>query len=486
MGYYDAMGSWREGDPNYGYDTAYTGATSNPNLQNIQPQIYNPQGTYGTTGNNTGQISGNALGPVQNAVGYTLTDNLMDGGLGFNQAAGLAGNAFKESAGFTVGQQNDGGPGVGLFQWELPTGGGSGRGSQFENWMTQTGVGVNPQGGYYYMDPQANAGFYLHESQQPGFSSASWQPQAFWDATSPGDAASGIMGLTGRNSAGRMVNLEPGYFRPMSGGQGEQTRVNAANNIGSYYQSMQDPGYQSGNYYGDPSGGGYSYPDPQLNNGANYGYNYADVGNSNPYLDQFSNAINTGQLNTTYNKGGSTGPQYVTDSSGITRAVQGQQSYGNNEYGYGGGYDPQAYGYQQDYSGGFMGGQNTTGYMNYSGQPDFTVGGSSGSSGGYDWNSPGGYGAGASYSPGYSIQPGTAAASYGGGMTLGDTQMAGQVYNDAQAYAQNYADMYQNQLNNQMQTQNTYGQNQFNQNMANTGTSTYAGGGNLWSQYQPY
>jgi hypothetical protein len=454
MGYYDAMGSWREGDPNYGYDTAYTGATSNPNLQNIQPQIYNPQGTYGTTGNNTGQISGNALGPVQNAVGYTLTDNLMDGGLGFNQAAGLAGNAFKESAGFTVGQQNDGGPGVGLFQWELPTGGGSGRGSQFENWMTQTGVGVNPQGGYYYMDPQANAGFYLHESQQPGFSSASWQPQAFWDATSPGDAASGIMGLTGRNSAGRMVNLEPGYFRPMSGGQGEQTRVNAANNIGSYYQSMQDPGYQSGNYYGDPSGGGYSYPDPQLNNGANYGYNYADVGNSNPYLDQFSNAINTGQLNTTYNKGGSTGPQYVTDSGGITRAVQGQQSYGNNEYGYGGGYDPQAYGYQQDYSGGLMGGQNTTGYMNYSGQPDITVYANpqqSGSASGYDMGvADGGYGNMGSEG---GISGGSTTGASDGGFTFG---IGNQYFDASQQMMQNQYDYSQQvQQQNQQQLNNT-------------------------------
>jgi hypothetical protein len=177
----------------------------------------------------------------------------------------------------------------------------------------------------------------------------------------------------------------------------------------------------------------------------------------------------------------------VTDSGGITRAVQ---SYGNNEYGYGGGYDPSAYGYGgTDYSTGYP--QNATTaiqnaqYMNY-GQPDFTVGGSSGSSGGYDWNSPGGYGAGASYSPGYSIQPGTAAASYGGGMTLGDTQMAGQVYDAAQAYAQSFADQYQSQMNNQMQTQQMQGQNQFNQNMMNTGTSTYAGGGDIFTQYQPY
>jgi hypothetical protein len=203
---------------------------------------------------------------------------------------------------------------------------------------------------------------------------------------------------------------------------------------------------------------------------------------------------------TDYAKGGNTGGLvYQTDGSYVPRSQQ--QTYGNNEYGYGGGYDPNAYNFGgTNYSTGNP--QNaTTAIQN----AQYMSGGSGGGfttdefgvtrpiSGNitvqpYNQSSygGGGYATGVQPQAGYSIQPGTAAAQYGGGMTLGDTQMAGQVYNDSQAYAQQYADMYQNQLNNQMYTQQVQGQNQFNQNMMNTGTSTYAGGGDLFSQYQPY
>jgi hypothetical protein len=80
-----------------------------------------------------------------------------------------------------------------------------------------------------------------------------------------------------------------------------------------------------------------------------------------------------GTGNAQYQKGGSTGPQYVTDEYGITRAVQG--GTGNNQYGYGGTYDPSAYGYGgTNYSTGYP--QNaTTAIQNaqYMSQPDMYV-----------------------------------------------------------------------------------------------------------------
>jgi hypothetical protein len=439
MGYYDALGTWREGDP-----MEYSAA------QQSQPY----------TGGHIGD-SRYSLGQL--ATGYDIiAQQYNNSGMNPIHGAGIAGSAYKESDGFTTGVQYNNGPGRGYFQWELPQNGGSGRGLQFENYLRAT---EQPNGPLNYMSTTGNIGFLNQEMGQPGFAGMA---SPTWFTETPGAAS---RAFTGSAQAGS------GYLRPRESAADYPQRAGAANASYNYWASQQDPGYFSGNYYGDygVSGDIQRVMTPQ----------YASEVSQNPNFD--AGGYYTGGVgNVQYQKGGSTGPQYVTDSSGITRAVQGQQSYGNNEYGYGGGYDPQAYGYQQDYSGGLMGGQNTTGYMNYSGQPDFTVGGSSGSSGGYDWSSPGGYGAGASYSPGYSIQPGTAAASYGGGMTLGDTQMAGQVYDASQAYAQQYADQYQNQMNNQMQTQQMQGQNQFNQNMMNTGTSTYAGGGNLFTQYQPY
>jgi hypothetical protein len=404
---------------------------------------------------------GQPRGVGELATSYNVIAGL-NNNLGMNpiQGSGIAGSFGTETGGYnqfiqrnSLGQEV--GPGMGYGQWETSgSAGGSGRGDAFINYARANGY---PNGQINYADPNLNLGYFAQEfsGQTQGYPEYGVWGQRINQATSPEQAAQ---------------IFTQSYLRPSKPHMAD--RMDRADDYYNYYATQQDPGYYSGNYYGDP----------QQGSGSGLGSTFNSINQMLPQFNGGQGFVSGDQ----YAKGGSTGPQYVTDSSGITRAVQGQQSYGNNEYGYGGGYDPQAYGYQQDYSGGLMGGQNTTGYMNYSGQPDFTVGGSSGSSGGYDWNSPGGYGAGASYSPGYSIQPGTAAASYGGGMTLGDTQMAGQVYNDAQAYAQNYADMYQNQLNNQMQTQNTYGQNQFNQNMANTGTSTYAGGGNLWSQYQPY
>jgi hypothetical protein len=224
-------------------------------------------------------------------------------------------------------------------------------------------------------------------------------------------------------------------------------------------------------------GGGYQ------SNLYGYGNDGFDTGfyGGGDYTGGFGNAqYNKGSMSGTGSGGG-----LVYDPNTMTYVPQSQQ-YGNNQYGYGNtSYNSQDYGYQQDYSGGFMGGQNTTGYMNYT--PDITV---------YA-NDPWGMGTG-SYMPqtqtdqygqpmgGSGATLYSAAAELGGGMTMADTVASGQVYDAAQQYAQNFANDYQNQLNNQMQTQNTYGQNQFNQNMANTGTSIYSGGGNAWTQYQPY
>jgi hypothetical protein len=404
---------------------------------------------------------GQPRGVGELATSYNVIAGL-NNNLGMNpiQGSGIAGSFGTETGGYnqfiqrnSLGQEV--GPGMGYGQWETSgSAGGSGRGDAFINYARANGY---PNGQINYADPNLNLGYFAQEfsGQTQGYPEYGVWGQRINQATSPEQAAQ---------------IFTQSYLRPSKPHMAD--RMDRADDYYNYYATQQDPGYYSGNYYGDP----------QQGSGSGLGSTFNSINQMLPQFNGGQGFVSGDQ----YAKGGSTGPQYVTDSSGITRAVQGQQSYGNNEYGYGGGYDPQAYGYQQDYSGGLMGGQNTTGYMNYSGQPDFTVGGSSGSSGGYDWSSPGGYGAGASYSPGYSIQPGTAAASYGGGMTLGDTQMAGQVYDASQAYAQQYADQYQNQMNNQMQTQQMQGQNQFNQNMMNTGTSTYAGGGNLWSQYQPY
>jgi hypothetical protein len=381
------------------------------------------------------------------ATSYNVIAGL-NNNLGMNpiQGSGIAGSFGTETGGYnqfiqrnSLGQEV--GPGMGYGQWETSgSAGGSGRGDAFINYARANGY---PNGAINYADPNLNLGYFAQEfsGQTQGYPEYGVWGQRVNAATSPEQAAQIFT----------QSYLRPDYY--------------------NYYATQQDPGYYSGNYYGDP----------QQGSGSGLGSTFNSI---NQIIPQFGSGNSQYdqeflRLNPQYAKGGSTGGlQYQTDG---TYANTSGQSYGNNEYGYGGGYDPQAYGYQQDHSGGLMGGQNTTGYMNYSGQPDITVYANPQSgSGSYD------YGAGSSYQPGYSIQPGTAAATFGGGMTLGDTQMAGQVYNDAQAYAQNYADMYQNQLNNQMQTQNTYGQNQFNQNMMNTGTSTYAGGGNLFSQYQPY
>jgi hypothetical protein len=469
MGYYDATGTWREGDANYGYDSSYTGASSNPYLN-------------ATTTQNTGATQGAVWNPSpeQLAYGYTLQNALMQGGIAQPQAAGQAGSAFTETGGFATGVQgafrdgqevNAQGPGRGIYQWEVTNNLANGyqypqssaRGDAFRQYMVETGLGQNPDGTFNYLDPQANAGFALREQQSPQFSGSSWLTPQYLAANDPQTAAQAFT---------------TGYLRPGATNPHMAQRMGAASAINDYYgqpgQGFQNPGYQSGNYYGDYSGGGYSYPDPQLNNGANYGYDYAQVGNSNPYLDQFSNAINTGQLNTSYNKGGSTGPQYVTDSGGITRAVQ---SYGNNEYGYGGGYDPQAYGYGgTNYSTGYP--QNATTaiqnaqYMNYSGQPDITVYGNDpwgNYSGGSMGVADGGYGN--MGSEGGIAGGGTVGAS-DGGFTFG---IGNQYFNQSQQMMQNQYDYSQQvQQQNQQQLNSTiYGLNPSLNSGTNFGGGSY-------------
>jgi hypothetical protein len=178
--------------------------------------------------------------------------------------------------------------------------------------------------------------------------------------------ASGAMAVLGTDPNTLVSQMTPTVQRNILA-QGI-SGINSGSTVGDFANYFDQKYTQYSPFTGDPlqaqnsqMGGGYQpniwgYGDDGFDTGFNAGGYYTG-----------------GTGNAQYQKGGSTGPQYVTDSSGITRAVQGQQSYGNNEYGYGGGYDPQAYGYQQNYSGGLMGGQNTTGYMNYSGQPDITV-----------------------------------------------------------------------------------------------------------------
>jgi hypothetical protein len=154
--------------------------------------------------------------------------------------------------------------------------------------------------------------------------------------------AQGIQGITGQSLVSDFVDIfdkKYSQYEPFTG------------------QTLQPQNSQMGQGYVQPEFNPYGMTSQDAF-GFNAGGNYTGgIGNAQ------------------YQKGGSTGPQYVTDQYGVTRAVQ---SYGNNEYGYGGGYDPQAYGYGgTNYSTGNP--QNATTatqnaqYMNYSGQPDITV-----------------------------------------------------------------------------------------------------------------
>jgi hypothetical protein len=392
-------------------------------------ETYPPAGLY-TDGQprSTGEL----------ATSYNVIAGL-NNSLGMNpiQGSGIAGSFGTETGGYnqfiqrnSLGQEV--GPGMGYGQWETSgSAGGSGRGDAFINYARANGY---PYGSINYADPNLNLGYFAQEfsGQTQGYPEYGVWGQRINAATSPEQAAQ---------------IFTQSYLRPSKPHMSD--RMDRADDYYNYYATQQNPGYYSGNYYGDPQQGNSSWP------GSTFGS-----------VNQMLPGFNSGQGFSAGDpwqeaKGGNTG-SLVYQNDGSYRP-QNQQSYGNNEYGYGGGYDPQAYGYQQDYSGGFMGGQNTTGYMS---QPSFTVGGPSGYGSGSDpWASPGGYGAGASYSPGYSIQPGTAAASYGGGMTLGDTQAAGQVYNDSQQYAQNFINQYQATLN-ALPPMSSF-QPQVNQNIAN-------------------
>jgi hypothetical protein len=209
--------------------------------------------------------------------------------------------------------------------------------------------------------------------------------------------------------------------------------------------------------------------------GGGYQPNYYGYGN-----DGFDTGFNgsgayTGGIgNAQYQKGGSTGPQYVTDSGGITRAVQ---SYGNNEYGYGGGYDPNAYGFGgTNYSTGYP--QNATTatqnaqYMNYSGQPDITVYGNDpwgNYNGGSMGVADGGYGN--MGSEGGIAGGGTVGAS-DGGFTFG---IGNQYFDQSQQMMQNQYDYSQQvQQQNQQQLNNTiYGLNPSLNSGTNFGGGSY-------------
>jgi hypothetical protein len=316
--------------------------------------------------------------------------------------------------------------------------------------------------------------------------------------------AQGIQGITGESLVSDFVDIfdkKYSQYQPFTGQ--EMQPQNSQMGGGAYYQP---------NYYG--------YGDDGFDTGFNAGGYYTG-----------------GTGNAQYQKGGSTGPQYVTDEYGITRQVQGQQSYGNNQYGYGGSYNPQAYGYQQDYGGGgdWMTGSVNTGYMSYNnsdpwgqgsgggynqqaygqnaqyqpytggssgyydesgiwrwnGQPDITVYG--GQSGGYGGGSQsGGYGGGG-YNSADPWGMGVADGGYGnmgseGGIAGGGTTGAsdgGFTYGIGNQYFDQGQQAAQQQYNYQQNVAQQQ-QGQFNQNQANMSNSTYAGGGDPNTQYQPY
>jgi hypothetical protein len=356
------------------------------------------------------------------------------------QGSGIAGSFGTETGGYnqfiqrnSLGQEV--GPGMGYGQWETSgSAGGSGRGDAFINYARANGY---PNGPINYGDPNLNLGYFAQEfqGQTQGYPEYGVWGQRVNSATSPEQAAQ---------------IFTQSYLRPSNPHMAD--RMDRADDYYNYYATQQDPGYYSGNYYGDTYNGS------------------AGLGNTFNSINQMVPQFNGGQgfqAGDQYAKGGSTGPQYVTDSGGITRAVQG---YGNNEYGYGGGYDPQAYGYGgTNYSTGYP--QNATAatqnaqYMNYSGQPDITV---------YAYPQSGG-GGGASEWADYPVYGGTGS----GGATHHDIWQTQQTLsqglnNIAQDYAaQNNASM-QNLSNYNLQVQQ---QNQqlVDQNIASLNPSLNSG-----------
>jgi hypothetical protein len=260
--------------------------------------------------------------------------------------------------------------------------------------------------------------------------------------------AQGIQGINRQSQVGDFVDYfdrKYSQFEPFMGGQLQPQN------------SQMGGGYQS-NLYG-------------------YGNDGFDTGfyGGGDYTGGFGNAqYNKGSMSGTGSGGG-----YVYDPNTMAYVPQSQQ-YGNNQYGYGNtSYNSQDYGYQQDYSGGLMGGQNTTGYMNYNGQPDITVYAypQSGSGGYQDpWTG--------AYSDGSDVANMVSSANYANATFAAANQQSAA---DNAALAQSI-----NNTNQQIyDTSNYYNpqynmQNNVNTSIASLNPSNIFNNNNWSSQYQPY